>query len=71
MGVTHFFKKVEEDIAWASVNEKIFGAHLKKLTDRLSPDLNVLYTQGYDGQNATPGRSLKFHDSLRCWLSRV
>ena len=71
LGVTHFFKKVEEDVAWASVSEKVFSGHMKKLTDRLSPDLNVLYTQGYDGQTPTAGRSLKLHASLRCWLSRA
>lgn len=55
LGVAQFFKKVEDDASWTSVSQNIYDAQMKKLTDRLTPDLNVLYSQGYDSVTQTAG----------------
>ena len=55
LGITQMLKKVEDDAQFSVVTQKTFASHLSKVEGRLTPELSILYTQGYDGTNATPG----------------
>lgn len=58
MAVTQFLKKIEDDVHVGSVTVKAYDVQLAALTKRLTPELNVLYTSGYDGFRPTAGMSI-------------
>lgn len=55
LGITQMLKKVEDDAQIIAVTQKVFDSQMSKIESRLTPELSVLYTQGYDGTTATPG----------------
>jgi hypothetical protein len=69
LSIKQFLNKVEDDTSIQAITLKLYEQKSQELTKRLTPELNTLYTHGYDGVKATPG--MKIYEELEAQMKQM